>query len=200
MNKLFFDTETNGLPKNYNLSWDSSDNWPRMIQIAYIHSFGTWIEVRQEIIKPELFEIKKEVQDLTGISQEIAESKWEAIEWILLYFYWIIINSDEIIGHNIDFDINVLISEYARAYEKTWDIRFKQAIEKLEMTKKTCTMKDYRIIDFCAIQWPYGNKWPKLKELYKKLFWEEFDNQHTALADIRATEACYYELKKIWII
>ena len=41
---------------------------------------------------------------------------------------------------------------------------------------------------------PY--KYPKLDELYYKLFNKHFDNQHDAMADIQATHDCYYELKR----
>lgn len=32
---LFFDTETTGLPKNYKAPASDSDNWPRLVQIAW---------------------------------------------------------------------------------------------------------------------------------------------------------------------
>ena len=32
---LVFDTETTGLPKNFNAPLSDSDNWPRMVQIAW---------------------------------------------------------------------------------------------------------------------------------------------------------------------
>ena len=31
----FFDTETTGLPKNFNAPLSDSENWPRMVQIAW---------------------------------------------------------------------------------------------------------------------------------------------------------------------
>ena len=42
-------------------------------------------------------------------------------------------------------------------------------------------------------------KYPKLDELYHKLFNKHFDNQHDAMSDIQATYDCYYELKKMSI-
>ena len=51
--------------------------------------------------------------------------------------------------------------------------------------------------DYCAIpsNSPYGGyKWPKLEELYRKLFGCMFDNAHDALADVEATKKCYFEL------
>ena len=57
--------------------------------------------------------------------------------------------------------------------------------------------------DFCAIpsNSPYGGyKWPKLEELYRKLFGYTFDGAHDALADVEATRKCYFELKKKGIL
>ncbi len=31
---LIFDTETTGLPKNYNAPLTDADNWPRLVQLA----------------------------------------------------------------------------------------------------------------------------------------------------------------------
>ena len=39
-------------------------------------------------------------------------------------------------------------------------------------------------------------KYPKLDELYYKLFNKHFINQHDAMADVQATYDCYYELKR----
>ena len=57
-----------------------------------------------------------------------------------------------------------------------------------------------RAADFCAIQGPYGNKWPKLKELHEKLFGTGFDEVHNAALDIQATAKCFWELKRRGII
>ncbi len=50
--------------------------------------------------------------------------------------------------------------------------------------------------DFCAIDGPYGYKWPKLQELHNKLFGVGFTEAHNAAADIAATAACFWEMKK----
>ena len=64
----------------------------------------------------------------------------------------------------------------------------------LNKKSKICTMLS--TTDFCAIEGYYGNKWPKLVELHFKLFGCNFDNAHSAIADIEATARCFSELKK----
>lgn len=58
--------------------------------------------------------------------------------------------------------------------------------------------------DYCALPHPdpdhVGYKWPSLQDLYKKLFGQEFENAHDALADITATKDCFFELKRRGVI
>ena len=55
---LFFDTETTGLPKNFKAPASDLDNWPRIVQIAWILSSQEKgrIESNDYIIKPEGYE------------------------------------------------------------------------------------------------------------------------------------------------
>ncbi len=54
---FFFDTETTGLPQRWNAPVTDVDNWPRLVQLAWImcDDKGNIIEERSDIIKPEGF-------------------------------------------------------------------------------------------------------------------------------------------------
>jgi len=56
---LFFDTETTGLPQNYNAPVSDSNNWPRLVQLAFIKCDweGNIISQSDFIIKPDGFTI-----------------------------------------------------------------------------------------------------------------------------------------------
>mgnify|MGYP000209284389 CR=1 FL=1 len=56
---LIFDTETTGLPKNYNAPLEDLDNWPRLVQLAWqVHANdGSLISDKNYIIKPEGYTI-----------------------------------------------------------------------------------------------------------------------------------------------
>lgn len=56
---MFLDTETNGLPKDYKKAPDASDNWPRIVQIAWTLQLDPEREIacRDFIIKPDGWEI-----------------------------------------------------------------------------------------------------------------------------------------------
>ncbi len=55
-------------------------------------------------------------------------------------------------------------------------------------------------IDFCKLRNFYGYRYPKLQELYNKLFGADFENAHNAFSDISATVKCFWEMVKWGII
>ena len=59
---LFFDTETTGLPKRWNAPVTDLENWPRLVQLAWImyDDRGNMLESRDVIVKPEGFTIPPE--------------------------------------------------------------------------------------------------------------------------------------------
>jgi len=67
---LIFDTETTGLPKNWNAPFTDIDNWPRCVQIAWqLHdTYGELIEQKDFLIKPEGYNIPYDVEQIHGIS------------------------------------------------------------------------------------------------------------------------------------
>ena len=194
-NILFFDTETSGLPKNYNAPCTDTANWPRCVQLAWIlcDEQGNEIETSDLIIKPEGFEISKQVSDIHKITNQIALEKGIDLSLALANFISAMQRASLLVAHNMDFDRNIIGAECVRK-----NVKLGKKIEKY------CTMKDERVINFVAIEGYYGFKWPKLKELHEKLFGYDFDvaegGAHNALKDVQITKKCYFELKKMGII
>ena len=182
---LFFDTETNGLPKNFNASLADTNNWPRLVQIAWLlyDANGHLILEENNIIKPVGFKIKKSASEIHKITNKIAEDEGVLITTVLEKFKEIIESSDLIVAHNISFDESIMGAEYIRYGHKNI----------LHAKRKFCTMKSS--VEFCAIPGFKGYKWPKLIELYRKLFSKDF-NPHNAFDDVKATADCFWELKK----
>ena len=85
---LFFDTETTGFPKNWNAPVTDLDNWPRMVQIAWIlgDKQGNRIEQQDHIIKPEGFKIPKDASKVHGITTKKAIRQGVALETVLREF------------------------------------------------------------------------------------------------------------------
>ncbi|MBC8147490.1 MAG: 3'-5' exonuclease, partial [Bacteroidetes bacterium] len=85
---LFFDTETNGLPKNWKAAVSDLNNWPRLVQLAFLYydENGNIISNGDFIIKPEGFTIPFEVSRIHGISTEKAMEEGKPILPVLQNF------------------------------------------------------------------------------------------------------------------
>ncbi len=182
---LFFDTETTGLPKKWDAPVTDLDNWPRLVQIAWLYfdEQGNEITNRSAIIKPEGFSIPKESADVHGISTEMAMKQGIALEKILKEFSEMTGKTKFLVAHNMSFDEKIIDAEYLR-----------KGIQKsLFSPKKICTKESST--KFCKLPGNYGYKWPSLSELHVKLFDCDFEDAHDALIDVKACAKCFFELK-----
>ena len=187
---LFFDTETTGIPANYNAPMSDLKNWPRLVQIAWIacDEKGVVIESAEHIIQPNGFVIPKDATALHGISTEKAMREGKDLKGVLVPFAKLAKESKFLVGHNISFDINIVGAELIRT-----------GVECVVQNKSSiCTMKS--TVNFCVLPGKFGYKWATLEELYFKLFGKSFLDAHSAMNDIKATKDCFFELKKLNII
>ena len=69
---LFFDTETTGLPKNWKAPVTDLNNWPRLVQLAYLFydKNGNIISKGDHIVKPEGFTIQPTHQESMEFRQK----------------------------------------------------------------------------------------------------------------------------------
>lgn len=185
---LFFDTETIGLPKNWKAPVRDLNNWPRVIQLAYLlYSLdGKLIEEGNYLIKPEGFKIPVESIAVHGITNERAEKEGEQLSVVLKKFYEEANNAEFLVAHNMSFDEKVLGAEFLRIGMKNPFLK----------KKKICTMIE--TTDFCRIKGKYGKyKWPSLSILHKKLFDADFEDAHDAKVDTQILAKCFWELKRL---
>ena len=189
---LFFDTETTGLPRNWNAPIGDLNNWPRLVQLAWVvYKDGSKIGSGDYIIRPEGFYISEESSSIHGITNERAQREGISLIVALKEFYSLAKQADFLVAHNMDFDEKIIGAEFLR-----------NNMDNILVSKKTICTKEIST-DFCKIpstNGKVGYKWPKLSELYKKLFNAEFADSHNASADINATAKCFWELKKRGVI
>ena len=179
---LFFDTETTGIPNDYKAPCTNTDNWPRLIQLGWLltDAAGRILSEGNHIVRPDGFEIPKAASDVHGITTEFALENGKPLLDVIFAFGADLNQADCMVGHNLDYDLHIVGAEYVRL---GYDSRIMFARPTL------CTMQ--ATIQFCNIPGRFGPKWPKLMELYTKLFGQEFDG---AMADIVATKDCFFEL------
>ena len=141
---LIFDTETIGLPKNFNISYTDFDNWStaRCVQLAWqLHDrFGNLISSGNDIIKPIGFEIPQASIKIHQITNEIANTKGIFIQDSLDKFKEALEKTTFLIGHNIQFDINVVSSEYCRIYGESPLLDLK-TIDTMKSTTEYCQLR-----------------------------------------------------------
>lgn len=187
---LFFDTETTGIPKNWKAPISDLDNWPRLVQIAWLQYDGKGKKLSEEdyIIKPDGFTIPAEAAQVHGISTERAREEGVALRGVLEEFAAAIEASDVLVAHNMNFDEKIMGAEFLR----------EGIANSLFETERLCTMQ--ASTNYCKLPGNYGFKWPRLSELHLKLFGCDFEEAHNATVDIAACAKCFWELKERGLI
>ncbi len=190
---LIFDTETTGLPANYHAPLSDSDNWPRMVQLAWqLHDRnGGLIDQQSFIIKPQGYTIPFKAIQVHGITNERAQQEGVDLKEVLDIFSKVLQRAEFICGHNIDFDLSIVGAELIRV-----------RIPDIFNEKKVVDTKNEETTNYCAIPGGKGGKykWPTLTELYVKLFGEGFSEAHNAAFDVEANSRVLFELLKRGII
>lgn len=179
---LFFDTETNGLPYNYDAPVSEVENWPRMIQLAWIQHDAEARELSRGdfLICPDHFYIHESIH---GITHDQALRDGLPVKTVLERFAEVLKTTTVLVAHNISFDEKIIGAEFLRAGMPN----------PLYQLNQICTMKSS--VDFCAIKSGNRFKFPKLEELHHKLFNEGFSGAHNAMNDVEALTRCFWGLK-----
>jgi DNA polymerase III epsilon subunit-like protein len=179
------DIETSGLPKKNN----DTIIYPEILQIAWVltNNKGVLIKKNSYIVKTDFFTNNYNVNFL-NIDFETADIVGYPMDEIIQKFVEDLKISDYVVAHNIEFDIDILTHHFMTHY----------GINPFKQKKLICTMKS--TVDYCKIENSYGYKFPKLSELYNKLFNFEISNSHNAEVDIVHTLKCFKKLIKIGII
>jgi len=181
---IFFDTETTGVPLNYKAPTTDTHNWPRLVQLGWIvmDSKGNKLSQHDYIVRPVGFSIPAEAARVHGITTEHALKVGRDLTEVIDEFMADFDKATFVVGHNISFDQNIIGAELVRLHRP----------DVMKSKRTYCTMQAGT--DFCRIPGRYGYKWPKLQELYVKLFGHDFEGAHNAMADIEATQECFWEM------
>lgn len=188
---LIYDTETTGLPKDFNAPPTDTDNWPRMVQIAWqLHDkTGKLIENKSYIIKPEGYDIPFNATQIHGITTEKAIEEGFPLEEVLNKFREVLKSTEVLGGHNLSFDQGILGAEFVRKGLDYNEINL-PIVDTMELST-----------EFCALPGGRGGKFksPKLGELHEVLFGYTFEEAHNASADVNATARSFMELLRVGV-
>ena len=203
MRTLVFDSETTGLSKTQIISPSTIHLWPHVVQFSYI-VFDTEsnkiVKIKDSIIKvPDGFIITEENAKIHGITTEISLAKGTSLLPVLEEFFADFDSADHIVGHNVSFDINMIKAELQRLIMNSSDKKIEDYLTTINTsTKFYCTMQE--TIELCAIELKdkYGRsykKFPKLVELYQKMFGVTPRGLHNSLNDVIVCLRCFIKLK-----
>lgn len=190
---LIFDTETTGVPHNKTAPLTDLENWPRVVQIAWqLHDAkGKLLSQANYIIRPDGFDIPFKAEQVHGISTRRAMEEGTPLAEVLELFRSDLDKTSVLIGHNIEFDINILGAEFIR-----------QSLSPDPLLQATKVDTGIVSVDFCQLAGGPGGKlkMPRLSELHQKLFGKNFDDAHDASYDVAATARSFFGLIKKKVI
>lgn len=189
MNILFYDTETTGLPKNWKAHVHEVDNWPRLVQLAWVlvdSDTRAVLASTDQLIKPSgKWEMSPQAEKTHGLSEAHLDANGMTIDYVLGQFMFALQLSQVQVGHNISYDWKIMGAEVLRGgLEDQYGL--------IKDGPKICTMMSWTKAK--------GGKWPQLQELHQKLFGEKFEDAHDATADINATINCYFKMDELGMI
>lgn len=180
---IITDLETTGLP----IQGAPPEQQPGITQLGWMIIDEDFLPIEEGLfwVDPEK-EIEEAASKITGITRELLKEKGAKPLYVHLpelatlyrrHHTWV--------GFNNKFDRTVLWYQIAR-YDWGWKFPWPtNDIDVMSVGK-----------DICNIPGKQGIKPPKLIELHKFLFGEEFESAHDALVDVRATQRCLAEIKK----
>ncbi|GAB1445207.1 hypothetical protein MASR2M41_08760 [Flammeovirgaceae bacterium] len=186
---LIFDTETTGIPHNKTAPITDLDNWPRLVQLAWqLHDHkGQLLSQHSYIIRPDGFDIPFKAEQIHGISTKRAQEEGIELSKVMAIFHKDLDTTQLLIGHNIEFDINIIGAEYIRQSSKP---DFFLSLKRLD-TGIAST-------EYCQLKGGIGGrlKMPRLNELHQKLFGKDIKDAHDAAYDVDATARSFFGLIK----
>lgn len=196
MKTLTLDCETTGLPPK------NADYKVQFMEYPYIVELAWKINAEESksfIINQEGREIPKIASDIHGITTEKANASPHKLLDVLIELLGVsgaISGEIIIIGHNLFFDTSTIKANILRLQkEGKVNQEFVDHMNiLLHKDRRIDTMRS--TIKFCSLP---KSKWPKLTELYFKLFNETFE-AHSSKNDVDACHKSYIELVKRGVI
>jgi DNA polymerase-3 subunit epsilon len=181
---LFVDTETSGLPRDWDKPYAAEGNWPYIVQIAWLLCDRQGNELKREnhYILPADYQVSEKSRRIHGISDSLLQKQGQRREEVMQLLYDDLIRYKPLlVSHFMQLDYHMLSLGLQRA----------GLPNPLPDLPVFCTMLLTR-----RFALPMERKYLRLNELYRHLFAELMENQHDALADALATARCFFYMQQ----
>jgi DNA polymerase-3 subunit epsilon len=193
--EFFFDVETSGFHKKGIDPADLTQAW--IVQLGFILSTSERIYHEGCFIFQPLYTessihpMAEKTHGISALDCAFGGIREVDVANLILQF---LPNITLVVCHNYNFDSEFMKDMFLRSFYGDTN-----NAEWFTSLPHCCTMLEST--DYCKLPGRWGKpKWPKLEELYHHLFNEDFEGAHDALADVRATRRCFYELKERKVI
>ena len=190
---VVFDLETNGLPStpSFGTYFPPSEldkyKTSRIVQWSWAvyEPDGTLVAEEDHIIKPNFAEYRIMNQQFHGITESQARVQGKEFSTVLALWLSHLDQATTIVGHNVNFDKHVLLSELHRRNHLA-------AADTIVAKHWICTME--RAKELCALRAGNKLKPPKLKELMHALNVQEEAGRafHNSKHDVYYTAKCFF--------
>jgi len=181
---LVLDTETSGLPKKWDVAYDTKNNWPHVLQIAWLifDLEGKLIKKENHYLKPSNFKITKASFKIHQLSLNFLNHRGK--ERITI-FKKLISDLEKynplMVAHFVELDYHMVAAELHR-------LKIQYPLENIPLF---CTLK----ASAPYVKNPNFN-YLKLNRFYKTLFNKRPEKLHDALVDAQLTSEIFFHLLK----
>jgi len=180
---LFIDIKTSDMPKRWNAPTTKVEEWPYILQIAWVvcRKSGEEVTRKDFYMKHEDIPIEDIASRLQGVTPENLKEKGEERRIVLytlsadLQLY-----KPLIVAHFLEFDKRMLEVGFSR----------EEIVRNFDDLPKFCTMLQTRKrADLLG-----SATYLRLSELYETLLGKPMSNPHNAAAEAEATKDCFFAL------
>lgn len=181
---LFVDTETSGLPTNWQQPYAQNAAWPHIVQVAWVlcEASGQQIKAESYYLKPSGYEMSPAAGQIHGLTLPFLEQQGHDRHAVMQRLLADLRQYEPlVVGHFMELDFHLLGVTLHRAGLPNG----------LLGLPTFCTMRlTERFVR------PAGRRYLRLPELYERLFGRPMLREHDALVDAQATAECFLELRR----
>lgn len=206
---LIVDTETTGLPIDYGAPFTDTDNWPRILELAWELCWenGETIEKSCELVYPDGWRFPTgEFWEQHGFNE--ADNILNGIDASILLTNLAVAMccADIMICHNIAYDKPIIECEmyrysiYPKAIRRQLvenNIELKAGLrpEGIPLLKECTKLLSTPILKLPGFKGMYS--WPKLEAAYEYMYSEPYLQGHHADTDVEATKKVYLWIREM---
>ena len=207
---LYFDTETTGLPIRHPVFGKMYDAYQlpnaykgvNVVEFGYIleSEDGEVLDTGDWIIPEYVDKIQPAALAVNGITKEVADRHETCCSAQELLTMLDSLPFSRVVGHNINFDVELMRNECRL-------LGFDELADRFKRATRVCTQELSRDYQVKHKGWkkPRGSKFSdpramSLTELYGDLFGRQFEKAHRALNDTKATKECHDRFVELGLI